>query len=157
TIQNPPVLGPWSPPKDWLLPLPTVPTPGSGCTDLGSSNVTFTTTGHPPGVYCVTGSTATLTMSALDLSAGYTFFAPVISVSGGTYTCYQNCSGPPTINSTLFYATNGDVKMQGSAPTVTGNIFAPSGEISFTGGGVSGGSGFLESQTLKVAGNFANY
>jgi len=157
TILNPPIKGPWSPPLDWIQPLPPIPTPGSGCTDLGSADVTFTTAGHPPGVYCVTGTTATLFLSALDLSAGYTFFAPNITVSGGIYKCYALCASTPGRNATLFYATVGDVKSQGNAPNLTGNIFAPNGEISFTGGGVNGGRGYLEAQTLKLAGNFANY
>jgi len=158
-IQNPPVGGPFAP-KGWPAPLPTIPTPGSGCTGLGSASITFTVAGHPPGVYCVTGTTATLTLSALDLSAGYTFFAPNIAVQGGTYKCYLLCAGfLGTNDQTLFYATGptGRVTMNGSAPSVTGNIYAPNGEIAFSGGGVSGGSGFLESQTLKIVGNFADY
>jgi hypothetical protein len=158
TISNPPITGPF-PFEDWPTPLPTIPTPGSGCTDLGSASISFTVAGHPPGVYCVTGTTATLTLSALDLSGGYTFFAPAIAVQGGTYKCYRLCAGlpGPTTDATLFYATTGGVTMNGSSPDITGNIFAPNGEIAFAGGGVSGGAGFLESWTLKIAGNFANY
>jgi hypothetical protein len=75
-------------PINWLLTPPTAPTPSSTwnastdypskCFNLGSSgNITFTTTGHPPGIYCVSGPSTSLTIPGLDLTGGdgYTFFA----------------------------------------------------------------------------------
>jgi hypothetical protein len=161
TILNPPVLGPFAP-KSWPTPPPPVPSPPGGCTDLGSASITLSAgweTTHSPGIYCLTGTTAILTLSAINLTggAGYTFFAPNISVGGGTYKCYLFCGGTPGTAATLFFATVGDVKSQGNEPNLIGNIYAPNGEISFTGGGVTGGKGFLEAQTLKLAGNFASY
>ena len=88
-------------PINWPLPPPPQPTPKSGawvpandyfgkCIDLGSASISFTTTGHPPGIYCISGATTTLTLSNVgDLTTGdgYTFFAlggATISVSGNT-------------------------------------------------------------------------
>jgi putative Flp pilus-assembly TadE/G-like protein len=117
-------------------------------------------TTHAPGIYCAFGgASVTLSFSGPNLTngAGYTFFAPNISVSGGQYKCYQLCDPAPNGQyPTLFYSS-GDVSFQGNSPTVVGYIFAPNGEISFTGGGVNGGSGYMEAQTLKLAGNFASY
>jgi hypothetical protein len=77
-------------PINFPLPPPTPPTPRSGtwdpatdypsnCINLGSAGtITFTTTGHPPGIYCVSGATTTLQISTgADLTGGdgYTFFA----------------------------------------------------------------------------------
>jgi hypothetical protein len=97
-------------PTNWPLTPPTPPTPRTGtwnastdfgvnCIDLGSGNVTFTTSGHPPGVYCVNGPTARLSITNQgDLTSGafdqgYTFFAlggGTISVSGGCPTPFCN-------------------------------------------------------------------
>jgi Putative Flp pilus-assembly TadE/G-like len=88
-------------PVNWPISPPNPPTPRSGtwnasadfgrnCIDLGSGNVTFSTSGNPPGVYCVSGATARLTINNVgDLTAGdgYTFFAlggATINVSGNT-------------------------------------------------------------------------
>jgi Putative Flp pilus-assembly TadE/G-like len=157
------------------------PSAATGTATPTSQSVTLTAgweTSHSPGIYCITGTTATLTLQAIDLTGragglacqagatcGYTFFAPLMSISGGNYRCFQYCNPAPTSPPssgplpTLFYATAGDIKVQGSAPNLVGYIFAPSpaGEVSFTGGGVSGGSGFIEAQTIKLAGNFATY
>jgi hypothetical protein len=122
---------------------------------------------HPPGIYCVLGDNVAGTtlalhdtsLAVLDLTggAGYSFFASNLSVVGGKYKCYQFCTPTPSgTYPTLFYAT-GNIAFSGNGPIIVGYIFAPNGEISFTGGGVNGGDGFLEAQTLKVAGNFATY
>jgi Flp pilus assembly protein TadG len=77
-------------PINWPLGPPTAPTPQAGafnpstdypskCTSLGSSGtITFSTTGHPPGIYCVSGASTILVIStSADLTTGdgYTFFA----------------------------------------------------------------------------------
>jgi hypothetical protein len=36
-------------------------------------------------------------------------------------------------------------------------MFAPAGKMTVQGGGVAGGTGFFEAQTLAFAGNFASY
>jgi hypothetical protein len=105
----------------------------------------------------VTGTTGTLTVNS-DLTAGghkYTFFAPIISVSGAKATNYTPlvAGAPPT----LFYATVGGISIQGSGSVLTGDMFAPNGDVAMRGSGVMGGSGFIESQTLTIAGNFASY
>lgn len=78
-----PIDWPLAPPSlPTLLPTGTAFTPStdypSRCVNLGSgSNLNFSTTGHPPGIYCVTGSTTVLNVSG-DLTTagadGYTFF-----------------------------------------------------------------------------------
>jgi hypothetical protein len=76
-------------PINWPLAPPNPPTPQaaafnpstdypSKCTTLGNSGtIAFSTTGHPPGIYCVTGADTILVIStSADLTTGdgYTFF-----------------------------------------------------------------------------------
>src|SRR5262249_49350549 len=73
---NPAPPAPKSYPASWPVTLPSLPTPKSGtwnaptdfpsrCIDLGSSGtISFTTSGHLPGIYCVSGSGTTLSLSA---------------------------------------------------------------------------------------------
>jgi len=132
-------------------------TNSSGTVTRESATITagWNTT-HSPGIYCVTGSTATLVISGATLTggAGYTFFAPFIDVSGGSY---KNFSP----SGTLFYASGAsgfhDLIIHGSGATITGYIFAPNGQVALEGGGVSAGNGYIESQTLSILGNSANF
>jgi Flp pilus assembly protein TadG len=88
-------------PINWPLPPPPQPTPRTGtwnpsgdyfsnCISLGTGSVTFTPTGHPPGIYCVSGAGTQLSITHgddLTTGDGYTFFAlngATISVSGNT-------------------------------------------------------------------------
>jgi uncharacterized membrane protein len=118
-------------PVTWPIAPPTPPTPrngpssvpagapwnasadyGTNCINLGSGNVTFSTSGNPPGVYCVNGPNASLTINNVgDLSTGdgYTFFAlggATISVSGNTNTLKyywpSGCGPRPTTRATTF-------------------------------------------------------
>jgi Flp pilus assembly protein TadG len=132
-------------PINWPIAPPTAPTPKTGpqagtwdppndypskCISLGNAGtITFSTAGHPPGIYCVTGATTTLTIPGLNLAGGdgYTFFAlggAKIGVSGnsatlkfywpsacgarpttrGSFTCFGPVSGYDP--QTLLYATN---------------------------------------------------
>jgi hypothetical protein len=122
---------------------------------IGSSGWTTGTGGtHAPGVYCVTGTSATLILSnpgtALTAGDGYSFFAPFFDISGGTYNYYYPSSlGPrPTTRpssgydpQTLFYASGangffsngtvnvGDITIHGSGASLTGDIFAPKPDV----------------------------
>jgi Flp pilus assembly protein TadG len=111
-------------PVTWPIAPPTPPTPrtgapwnasadfGTNCINLGSGNVTFSTSGNPPGVYCVNGPNASLTINNIgDLTAGegYTFFAlggGTISVSGNSNTLKYYwpaaCGSRPTTRTTSF-------------------------------------------------------
>jgi Putative Flp pilus-assembly TadE/G-like len=77
-------------PINWPIPPPAPPTPlpagttwdpsihyPGSCINLGSSSMSFTTTGRPPAIYCISGAGTTLTLPGLDLTSGdgYTFFA----------------------------------------------------------------------------------
>jgi hypothetical protein len=108
---------------------------------------------HSPGVYCLTAASGTLNIAAngTDFS-GYTWFAPSISVSSGNQT-FTPASG----QSTLFDAYIGSLSLQGNGNTASGNMFAPNGDASISGGSVGAGSGFIESQTLTISGNFASF
>jgi hypothetical protein len=90
---------------------------------------------------------------------GYEFISESTSstainvVNSGTATftgyCPSSCTSGSTPQ-TLFYATAGGVSFDNSgAVTVTGDVFAPSGQVNLT---VSGGTdtGFLESSTITV-------
>jgi Flp pilus assembly protein TadG len=125
-------------------------TPTSGPYNIGTG---WSTT-HAPGVYCLPG-TGLLTLGAVNLAggAGYTFFAYDINASSGTFKNYTPAPGQPP---TVFYASHNFV-LNGGGASVTGFIFAPNGEIRINGGGVSAGEGYLESQTIVIAGNFANF
>jgi Flp pilus assembly protein TadG len=164
---------------------PPNPAPPAGCLPVkpAPNNVDFTIdaswlTTHPPGVYCLTGSTALLTVGANGATFnGYTFFAPRITLSsnGMTFTNAPPASGqPPTVFDA--YGTDATSKgvdtcaagkptscafsISGNSNTITGDIFAPNGTINLSGGGAStgnGGEGFMESLKLLVSGNFANF
>jgi putative Flp pilus-assembly TadE/G-like protein len=114
-------LAPLHGPINWPIAPPTPPTPRTGtwnasadfgrnCIDVGSG--TFSTTGHLPGVYCVSGAGASLSFSNVgDLTTGdgYTFFAlggATISLSGNTNKLkfyWPSACGPrPTARSSSF-------------------------------------------------------
>ena len=168
TISNPPPQGPFSP-QDWPIPLPYVPTPVplAQATLVGNQCWTITNTGQAftkgPGVYCSAGS---LSFSNQNFN-GFTFFAQCVNVSGNTHNYTYNGNIPASQGArrqTLFYAS-GDaaacggstISIQGQTNTLNGDMFAPNGEITVQGGGVAGGTGFFEAQTLAFAGNFASY
>jgi hypothetical protein len=81
----PPTPTPTSLPQDTPYPLSWYPTK---CIDLGAASQTFSSTHHPPGIYCIRGSSTVLNLRG-DLTGGaqgYTFFAlggASISVGGG--------------------------------------------------------------------------
>jgi Putative Flp pilus-assembly TadE/G-like len=171
-----PVVGPFSP-QNWPIQPPTEPTHiplgqrplgGNECWDLGANAFTSgnAATDKGPGVYC-----STVAVSLSQGANGYTFFAPCISVSGngGVYRyspIFQGARGQ-----TLFYASGTDasctppgaptptlaMSMQGQNNQFFGDVFAPAGGISWRGGGVTGGTGFMEAQTFNIQGNFASY
>lgn len=166
TIGKGPV-GPFSP-QDWPIPPPNVPTPVPLSQPTLTGNQCWSITGvgqatNGPGVYCSTG---TLNFSG-QIFKGYTFFAQCISVSGnsGDTEYYKGIpASEGARQQTLFYASGTDADcggaaftVQGQTNTLVGDIFAPNGKISMQGGGVQGGSGFLESQTMSFAGTFPNY
>jgi hypothetical protein len=170
--------------------------------DLGTGAVTFSTTGHPPAVYCVHGLNSSIQVNGLDLTAGdgYTFFAldgGKINVAGNGsklkfYWPTAQCGARPTNRSqtclgqgsydpfTLLDATsevNGAnctdnaICLNGQSNDMTGDMFAAKpdvfppppglaqtgGVIAVEGGGLSAGSGFLESWKLTILGNTGNY
>jgi hypothetical protein len=139
---------------------------------------------NPPGIYCLTGPSGTLTIANVDLSGGdgYTFFAPKIDVSGGALKFYWPSSQGPRPTSrptsgydsmTLLYASsstgNQDIWIHGSGATLTGDIFAPlpnvfppttstvGGNIFIAGGAVQAGSGFIEAWTMTIQGTTGSY
>jgi hypothetical protein len=158
-------LSTFTPPMNWPLPIPPVPTPPD-CKSLGSSSVTFTKTGNPPnppGIYCLGGTNTVLSLAGNTIDfTGYTFFAPCISISGNnnTFSSSPLESSTPTV----FFATDTDSNCGGTAfiingqgNHVNGDIFVPSGQITLQGGAISSGNAFLESQTLSISGNSAEY
>ncbi len=149
------ITGPWSPPRDWPVPLPTVPTLGVGCAPTGAATIGSTWPGptHPPGIYCATG---TLSFSGVDLSAGYTFYAPSIKVSsnGNKFKYYPPASGQRPV---VFDAYSGDISMTGQNQSVQGDLYAPNGTISISGGAGASFGGFMEAQNLDISGNDSNY
>ena len=157
-----PVVGPFVP-EDWPIPLPDVPTAvpltqstlgANECWNLSSAGIAGAT---KPGVYCTTGD-LNLTKDYI----GYTFFARCISVSAKDDTLQAPGSDPG--HETLFYASGNTsacsgaaIALQGNANTLVGDLFAPNGAVTMSGGGVAGGKGFVEAQTLDISGNFASY
>jgi hypothetical protein len=128
----------------------------TGAMCLGNASLSFAQAGHPKGVYCLTGTTALLTISSNGADwRGYTFYAPSISTSS-TNQKFSPASG----ESTVFDAYQGSLSIQGNGNTVTGNMFAPNptnGAATISGGGVGAGSGYIEVQMLSVSGNFATF
>jgi hypothetical protein len=139
-------------------------TPSGGTATVGTLSVDSAWhSAHPTGgIYCVPqgqGSvTATITENNGNFN-GYTFFAPSISVSSNGQT-FTNAPPPAGQRPTVFDAYSGDFTMNGQSNTITGDIYAPFGNVSLSGGGVTtanGGSGFMESLKLLVSGNFATF
>ena len=149
------VSGPWSPPRDWPVPLPTVPTIGVGCASTAAATINSTwSASHAPGIYCWTG--ATLSFSGVDLSAGYTFYAPSIKISanGNKFKYYPPAAGERPV---VLDAYTGDISIVGLNQVVQGDLYAPNGMISIGGGSGSSFGGFMEAQNLDIAGNNSNY
>jgi hypothetical protein len=135
---------------------------GNQCWDITTAGVNAAT---KPGVYCSTGA-ITLNKNFV----GYTWFANCINISGNGHTFAYYGSIDPAQGArqqTLFYASGDDAAcaalgtkpftVQGQTNTINGDVFAPFGAVNIQGGGVAGGQGFLEAQTLSLAGNFASY
>jgi hypothetical protein len=96
-------------PVNWPIAPPNLPTSRNGiwnassdfgvnCINLGTSGtVNFSTTGHLPGVYCVSGAGTSLTISSVgDLTGGdgYTFFA----LDGARININGSCGQQPLCN-----------------------------------------------------------
>lgn len=112
---------------------------------------------NPPGMYCTTGTISISNSGQMNFN-GYEFisestspYAIYVATSGGiTFTgyCPSSCSSGGTPQ-TLFYATAGGVYVANSGSgTFTGDVFAPSGQVSMV---VSGGNdtGFVEASTIS--------
>jgi hypothetical protein len=136
---------------------------GNQCWDITSGGSGAANNG--PGVYCSTGA-----ITVNKNFVGYTWFAKCISIAGNGHTFTYYGSIPASEGSrqqTLFYASGDDAAcaalgakpftIQGQTNTINGDVFAPFGAINIQGGGVAGGQGFLEAQTMSLAGNFATY
>jgi len=92
----------------------------------------------------------------VDLSAGYTFYAPSIKVSanGNKFKYYPPAAGGRPV---VFDAYTGDISIVGLNQVVEGDLYAPNGTISIGGGSGSSFGGFMEAQNLDIAGNNSNY
>jgi hypothetical protein len=151
------ITGPFDP-LDWPVPPPS-PAPPPGCRDTETISITasWLTPAHPPGVYCWTVPGPPLSINANGTTFnGYTFYAPSIAVSsnGMTMKNAPPAAGEPPV---LFDAYDGNFTMSGNSDTLTGDIFAPNGNIIVTGGGSFAGTGFMEAIKVIIAGNFAGY
>jgi hypothetical protein len=166
--------GPFAP-MDW--PVQPPPAPPAGCISTGVDTITKTwQQNHGPGHYCWTGD---LTVSANNTTFnGYSFYAPRILVNSNGM-IVKNATPLPGQPPTVFYAYGSDkidpttgldacgasspsscaFGFNGGGDTIVGDIFAPQGSISLSGGGasVNGGNGFMEAQKIFVSGNFSNY
>jgi Flp pilus assembly protein TadG len=164
---NFPDVRPLDPSAGYPVPPPS-PAPPPGCPSTGTNSIgnNWTDT-HPPGVYCWTSGRLSFAGNGLTFD-GYTFFAPQISLGGNNLTF----RGPPAAaggRSTLFDAYGGDASsgspraaldISSSNVRITGDMFAPGGTIDVSAGGVTtgaGGASFMESEWLKVSGNFATF
>jgi len=94
-----------------------------------------------PGIYCSDGDVQ-IPGSNLDLS-GYTFVGDEVHVSGAADTFHYADAAQHVV----FYATSGDVQINNAASGWTGDIYAPNGDIHFTGDGHAF-TGFMEAQTI---------
>jgi hypothetical protein len=145
---------------------------GAVATTASGGTVTFGTppftvdaawlSAHPTGgVFCVYGArTETLLIGQNGaVFNGYTFFAPSISITSNNQT-FTNAPPASGQRPTVFDAYLGDFSINGQSNSVTGDVYAPTGNILLSGGGATtanGGQGFMESLKLIISGNFANY
>jgi Flp pilus assembly protein TadG len=132
--------------NDWPVPPPDVATLRNKCVftaarvSVGNDWATDPNN-KGPGVYCANNDVQ-VPGSNLDLS-GYTFVGDEVHVSGAGDT-FKYADAAPRI---VFYATGGDVQINNAASGWTGDIYAPNGDIHFTGNGHAF-TGFMESQTI---------
>ena len=137
-------IGPFSH-VDWPVPPPTNPAPD--CVHVASVAAAFA---KGQGKYCLTGS---ITFTGVD-AIGYTWFATgSISVASNGHTFSSFGLDP---NAPVFVA-GGDISIAGDQNSVTGSMFAPNGSFSISGAAATGGSGFIEAQTVSLSGNLSNY
>jgi hypothetical protein len=57
----------------------------------------------------------------------------------------------------LFDAYAGDFTMSGGGDTLNGDIYVTNGNITVNGGGAFAGCGYMETNKMKIVGNFAGY
>lgn len=114
------------------------------CTAAAPSYANLNAAGNT--VYCAWGtgnpkdpSTWNGSITGIIGAANTTYVGGSITASGGTFSPY------PGTNLT-FYATTGDITESG---TITGDTFAPNGQITLNGGGTSF-VGFLEGNTVYI-------
>jgi Flp pilus assembly protein TadG len=141
----------------WPVPLPTT-AQGNMSSSCSSASIVITDSSwlsaNPPGIYCTTGFVLIFNSGSLTFN-GYEFVsentspnAIYVSTSGNTtFTGYSAGSAPQT----LFYATAGGINFNNSGSgALTGYVFAPNGQVSFS---VSGNTdtGFIEASTIALS------
>jgi hypothetical protein len=150
---------------DWPVPLPSISVPAD-CTNtpvpasLNVNDAWYAANGSTPGTYCATGAISFST-------SGKTFNAfTFVSAAPG---CSNNCITPNHDNvftgrtlsngrKVVFYATGtGTSTIHVSQPNAwTGDLYAPNGGISFSGGATSF-DGYMQSQTIIWTGGGTSY
>ena len=127
----------------WPQALPATPSP---CTTSPINVNAAWLAANAPGVYCTTGAVS-VGVGNTTIS-GYEFVSEAsgnnaisVTQSGDTFTGV----GTP---STIFYATRGGIAVN-NPTTVNGDLFAPSGLVTFN-GGTTVETGFIEASTINL-------
>jgi Putative Flp pilus-assembly TadE/G-like len=151
----PDVTGPFAP-MEYPVPPPS-PAPPPGCKNPGSGSISGNwLSTHPPGMYCRTSGSLNIGINGGSF-VGYVFFAPSINVTASDQT-FVGLVPPGSTRVTVFDAYSGNFDLNGQNNSITGDIYAPVGNISIAGGsGTTGtyGSGLMESMKLIINGNLA--
>jgi hypothetical protein len=130
---------------DWPIPPPTAA--NSGCTHVASQAAALAA---GPGIYCVNGN---LSFTGGNL-LGYSWFATGSISIGSTNQRFSAAASSP---SQAIFVAGGNITISGNGNTIDGSMFAPNGTFSISGGGATGGSGFIEAQTVALSGNLSTY
>jgi hypothetical protein len=137
-------IGPFSH-VDWPVPPPANPAPD--CVHVASVSAALAMS---PGKYCITGSISFTGVNAI----GYTWFATGSITVASTNQTFSSFGSNP--NNPVFVA-GGNISISGNGNSITGSMFAPNGSFSISGAAATGGSGFIEAQTVALSGNLSNY
>jgi hypothetical protein len=162
---------------DWPVPLPTCQ-PAGACTQ--GTNVlatsvsdgtvsractpfsSFNASNPQPGLYCSIAAITLPNNKDLIANPGFGFVAPAVTFKGQQYRGYDSLYS--SYGGFVAFGYTQDVGSSGTGMGFRGSVFAPFGNVSFSGSsssalcaGGAGGCGFIEAQTISLTGAKATW
>ena len=122
----------------------------------------FSTVDPQPGLYCSIDAITFSNNQNLIQEPGFGFVAPDITFAGQVYRGYDSLYG--SYGGFVAFGYAKDVISSGTGMGFRGSVFAPFGDVSFSGSsssavapGGAGGCGFIEAQTISLTGADAHW